>query len=163
MAAVGERGVLRLRDVDPAELLALLADYGLRSVRVADGEPIPGSFWGGEEAGLIGGCIYLRADTPLHSALHEASHWICTPPERRAALHTDALGGQAEENATCYLQLLLAARLRCFGFARACADMDAWGYSFRLGSAARWFAADADDARQWLVERGLLEMPLVSA
>jgi hypothetical protein len=36
------------------------------------------------------------------------------------------------------------------------ADMDAWGYSFRLGSAARWFQEDADDARQWLAARGLL-------
>jgi hypothetical protein len=34
--------------------------------------------------------------------------------------------------------------------------MDAWGYTFRLGSAARWYAEDADDARQWLLERGLL-------
>jgi len=33
--------------------------------------------------------------------------------------------------------------------------MDAWGYSFRLGSARRWFFEDADDARGWLVRRGL--------
>jgi hypothetical protein len=34
-------------------------------------------------------------------------------------------------------------------------DMDAWGYSFRLGSTAAWFEADAEDARDWLRERGL--------
>ncbi len=28
-----------------------------------------------------------------------------------------------------------------------CRDMDEWGYSFRLGSAANWFAEDAEDAR----------------
>ena len=27
--------------------------------------------------------------------------------------------------------------------------MDAWGYSFRLGSARAWFEHDAEDARQW--------------
>jgi hypothetical protein len=35
-------------------------------------------------------------------------------------------------------------------------DMDAWGYSFRLGSARAWFERDADDARTFLRERGLL-------
>jgi hypothetical protein len=36
------------------------------------------------------------------------------------------------------------------------ADMDAWGYTFRLGSARRWFEQDAEDARQFLAQRGLL-------
>jgi hypothetical protein len=35
--------------------------------------------------------------------------------------------------------------------------MDEWGYSFRLGSAARWFAEDAEDARAWLLEQGLID------
>jgi hypothetical protein len=35
--------------------------------------------------------------------------------------------------------------------------MDEWGYSFRLGSAAVWFAEDADDARDWLIRHGLLD------
>jgi hypothetical protein len=34
--------------------------------------------------------------------------------------------------------------------------MDAWGYSFRFGSARAWFERDADDARGWLARRGLL-------
>ncbi len=36
-------------------------------------------------------------------------------------------------------------------------DMDAWGYSFRLGSAGAWFERDADDARHWLSIRGLID------
>jgi len=38
------------------------------------------------------------------------------------------------------------------------ADMDAWGYSFRLGSAARWFAEDAADALEWLQRRQLIDV-----
>jgi hypothetical protein len=37
------------------------------------------------------------------------------------------------------------------------ADMDEWGYTFRLGSSARWFREDAEDARRWLQSRGLLD------
>jgi hypothetical protein len=37
------------------------------------------------------------------------------------------------------------------------ADMDAWGYSFRLGSARAWFERDAEDARDWLIARGLID------
>jgi hypothetical protein len=55
MVAVGNRShdVLRLSDIDVADVESLLARYGLELVRVADGEPIPGSFWGESEAGLI--------------------------------------------------------------------------------------------------------------
>jgi hypothetical protein len=35
--------------------------------------------------------------------------------------------------------------------------MDAWGYSFRLGSTAAWFGADAEDAREWLRRQGLID------
>mgnify|MGYP002063509748 CR=1 FL=1 len=45
---------------------------------------------------------------------------------------------------------VLADELPGFGRARMFADMDAWGYSFRLGAAQAWFDGDADDARQWL-------------
>ena len=36
-------------------------------------------------------------------------------------------------------------------------DMDAWGYTFRLGSAEAWFERDAADARQWLLAHGLID------
>jgi hypothetical protein len=35
--------------------------------------------------------------------------------------------------------------------------MDAWGYTFRLGSAHAWFEQDAADARDWLADRGLID------
>lgn len=150
-------GVLRLREADSAALAALLAGYGLRLVPVADGEPIPGSYWGDDEAGLIGCGVHARADTPVHSVLHEACHLIVLPPDRRAAVHTDATDSIAEEDAACYLQIVLADRLPGVGRDRLMADMDAWGYSFRLGSARAWFERDAGDARRWLAERGLLD------
>ncbi|NJN55643.1 MAG: hypothetical protein HC804_13375, partial [Anaerolineae bacterium] len=43
------------------------------------------------------------------------------------------------------------------GRERLMRDMDAWGYSFRLGQAARWFATDADDALEWLRSNGLVD------
>jgi hypothetical protein len=119
--------------------------------------PIPGSYWGEPEAGLIGHRLYLRPDTPVHSALHEACHYICADAPRRASLHTDAGGDFAEENAVCYLQILLADQLPEMGRERLFADMDAWGYSFRLGSTRAWFERDAEDARQWLVDQGLID------
>ncbi|KAA6184685.1 hypothetical protein F2Q65_11305 [Thiohalocapsa marina] len=138
-------------------LQALLRRYGLTTHWVPDGAPIPGSFWGAPEAGVIGTELHLRQDTPLHSALHEACHVICMDPQRRAGLHTDAGGDYAEEDAVCYLQIVLADHLPGVGGARLCADMDAWGYTFRLGSAAVWFAQDAEDARAWLLRHGLLQ------
>lgn len=145
---VGESGVDTLRD--------LLATHALQLVLVDDGAPIPGSYWGEPEAGLIGSTVYVRADTPVHSALHEACHLIVQPPERRAAVHTDATDSVAEEDATCYLQIVLAAQLPGVGSDRLMRDMDAWGYTYRLGSTRAWFEHDAEDARAWLGERGLL-------
>jgi hypothetical protein len=78
-------------------------------------------------------------------------------PERRAGLHTDAGGDDAEESAVCYLQVLMAQAIPNVGMPRMFADMDEWGYSFRLGSAGTWFAEDADDARQWLRRHGLID------
>jgi hypothetical protein len=138
-----------------AALRALLARYGLELVVRDDGATLPGSYWGEPEAGIIGSVVYARPDTPVHSALHEAAHVICMDAQRRARLHTDAGGDYAEEDAVCYLQIVLARHIGLS--ARAlCADMDAWGYTFRLGSAHTWFFHDADDARAWLVRQGLL-------
>lgn len=147
--------VLRLYDIGFEAAAALLARHGLVLRRVADGAPIPGSYWGEPEAGVIGSAVHARADTPVHSLLHEACHLIVLPAERRAAVHTDASDSDAEEDATCYLQVLLADQLPGVGRDRLMADMDAWGYSFRLGSARAWFERDADDARRWLSVRGL--------
>lgn len=135
----------------------LLARYGLGVSPVHPGAPVPGSYWGAPEAGLIGATLFARPDTPLHSVLHEAGHFVCMDPQRRAGLDTDAGGDDAEENAVCYLQILLADHLPRVGRSRMCADMDAWGYSFRLGSAARWFAEDARDARGTLLAWGLID------
>ncbi len=118
---------------------------------------IPGSFWGDEEAGLVTNRLYVRDDTPLHSLLHEACHFICMSPQRRAELDTNAGGDYDEENAVCYLQILLAERLPPLNRSRILADMDTWGYSFRLGSASRWFDEDANDARQWLLQHGIID------
>jgi hypothetical protein len=149
-------GMLAIDPTRLAALGALLAPHGLAVRIVPTGEAIPGSYWGEPEAGLIGDVLYLRPDTPLHSVLHEAAHFVCMTLERRAALVRDAGGDDAEENAVCYLQILWADRLPGVGRARLMADMDAWGYSFRLGSAARWFEEDAADALEWLAARGLL-------
>lgn len=138
-------------------LMGLLARYSLTVVWMPLATAIPGSYWGDSEAGLIGHRLFARDDTPVHSALHEASHYICMDGERRAHLHTDAGGEYIEENGVCYLQILLADALPGVGRARICADMDAWGYTFRLGSARAWFEQDAEDAQLWLRQHGLLD------
>ena len=148
--------VLTVGQIGFDDAATLLAAFGLRLHRVAAGEKIPGSYWGEPEAGIIAANVYVRDDTPVHSMLHEACHLIVLPPERLAAVHTDATDSVAEEDATCYLQIVLADSLPGVGRARLMADMDAWGYTYRLGSTQAWFEQDADDARQWLVERGLL-------
>src|SRR5208282_6660353 len=153
----GGSGVLLLNAIDRLTLELLLDRYGLALHLVAPEEIIPGSYWGDREAGLIGARIYARLDTPLHSVLHESAHFICMTPERRAGLDTDAGGDDAEESAVCYLQILLAASLENVGRERMCRDMDEWGYSFRLGGAAKWLAEDAQDAQRWLRQHGLID------
>jgi hypothetical protein len=149
--------VLTLGDPDlRVALLSLLSPYGLQLEWVIAAAPIPGSYWGESEAGLIGDRLYLRHDTPLHSALHEAAHFVCMTAQRRAALERDAGGDHPEENAVCYLQILWGDQLPSVGRERILADMDAWGYTFRLGSAARWFDEDASDARQWLQREAIV-------
>jgi hypothetical protein len=149
--------MLTLSDIDAAEVAALLARYGLQLEVVADGQPIPGSYWGECEAGLIGHSVYARGDTPVHSLLHEAAHLIVLPAQRRAQVHTDATDSIEEEDAVCVLQALLGDALPGVGRERVLADMDGWGYTFRLGSARAYFEHDADSAWQWLHERGLAD------
>lgn len=148
--------VLQLSDIDRSAVETLLALHGLSLTLVNDGEAIPGSFWGDDEAGIIGHTVYARSDTPVHSVLHEAGHLMVLPPERRGDVHTDATDSVEEEDAVCYLQIVLGDRLPGVGRERIMADMDAWGYTFRLGSARAWFERDAENARSWLIERGLL-------
>jgi hypothetical protein len=149
--------VLRVCDTSREAIDRFCMTYGLSPAIVENQSDIPGSFWGDEEAGLIGNKLYLRTDTPLHSLLHEACHYICMSADRRARLDTNAGGDYAEENGVCYLQILLADRLPPLNPARIMADMDSWGYSFRLGSTARWFREDAEDARQWLIDHQLID------
>ena len=149
--------MLLLSQVDRVALVRLLAGYGL-DLRVLPAEAaIDGSYWGGSEAGLRGNTLFARLDTPLHSILHEAAHYICMSPERRAGLDRDAGGDDAEESAVCYLQLLLADTLPGIGCERQFADMDAWGYSFRLGSSRAWFEQDAEETRLWLQRHGIID------
>ena len=159
-----------MRDVSPTDpttvlnctadmqsaLSQLLEPYGLTIDFVPDNEAIPGSFFGDREAGLVGNTLYLRHDTPVHSALHEASHYICMTPQRRRSLDTDAEGDFDEENGVCYLQILLSSHLPKMGSERMLLDMDRWGYSFRLGSAKAWFEQDAEDAEAWLKHYGII-------
>lgn len=156
-APTGVEAILRLRDIDFGDAAALLARYGLALARVADGEPIPGSYWGECEAGLIGATVHARGDTPVHSLLHEAAHLIVLPPERRAAVHTDATDSIEEEDAVCVLQALLGDELPGVGRERVLADMDAWGYTFRLGSARAYFERDSESAWAWLRARSLVD------
>jgi hypothetical protein len=150
-------GVLRLNNIDRVALAMLLSRYGLNLTLVAPEEVIPGSYWGESEAGLKGDRLYARLDTPVHSVLHEASHYICMTPERRSGLDRDAGGDDPEECGVCYLQVVLADALPGVGSERLMSDMDTWGYSFRLGNTRAWFDSDAQDARTWLIEHGVLD------
>jgi hypothetical protein len=149
--------VLKLSAYSPELIADMLRRFGLTLVITPDQDSIPGSYWGDPEAGLVGSTLMARSDTPVHSILHEACHFICMDYTRRAMLHTDASGDYAEEDAVCYLQIMLAGELPGVGRERMFADMDAWGYSFRLGTARLWFEQDAEDAVQWLLQHGLVE------
>ena len=135
----------------------LFAPLGLGIETHEPGTPLPGSYWGAPEAGLVGDRLHVSPDTPVHSALHEGCHYLCMDPRRRDGLDTDAGSDDLEESAVCFLQILLADRLPGVGCDRLMADMDTWGYSFRLGHTRAWFEQDAADARDWLLAHGLID------
>src|ERR1700746_1158464 len=147
--------VLLLNGIDRVAVALLLARYGLTLALLAAGEEIPASYWGDSEAGLQGDSLYARLDTPLHSVLHEAGHYVCMTPERRAGLDRDGGGDDLQEAAGVSLQVLFADELPKVGRERLFTDMDAWGYSFRLGSTRAWFEQDAQDAHAWLCAQGI--------
>jgi hypothetical protein len=91
-----------LSSVDRVDVALLLDRYGMQLALIAPHEVIPGSYWGESEAGLKADQLYARLDTPVHSILHEACHYICMSPERRSGLDRDAGGDELEESAVCY-------------------------------------------------------------
>ena len=145
--------VLTCGELPSGALEELLGAIGIEVTTVGPADEIPGSHWGAPEAGIGPDRLFVRADTPVHSALHESAHLVCMGEQRRCRADTDAGGDELEESAVCYLQILLADRLAGVGRDRVMRDMDAWGYSFRLGSTRAWFEHDAEDARAWLAER----------
>lgn len=149
--------VLRVADIGHAALAGLIGRFGLELTVQATNESISGSFWGDSEAGIVGHTVFVRPDTPVHSFLHETCHVVCMDRERRSRLDRDAGGDDLEEAAVCYLQILLADYIDGAGRERLMADMDAWGYSFRLGSTRAWFEEDADDAREFLLNHDLID------
>jgi len=149
--------VIRVADLDLIPIENLLNRYQLKLKVQKDSETIKGSYWGDSEAGLLNDILYVRNDTPIHSLLHEACHYVCMDQIRRDNLDTNAEGDYAEENAVCYLQILLADKLHEFSSDKMMQDMDSWGYTFRLGSAKAWFNNDAEDALEWLQHKGLLD------
>jgi hypothetical protein len=152
--------VLRVGDDAHHSIGSLVQRYGVTLHFCAAGETPPGSYWGESEAGLRANELYVRADTPLHSLLHELSHYVCMTAARRAGLDRDAGGDDAEECAVCYLQILLADELPMLGRDRMLRDMDTWGYTFRLGTARAWFVDDAADACIWLRRHGVIDEQL---
>ncbi len=148
--------ILTCGDIDFSQLQLLLGKYALTIHLVEDKQKIPGSWFGDPEAGIIKNNLYVRHDTPVHSALHESCHYVCMSPERREHLHTDVGGDFNEENAVCYLSILLSDFIEGFGRDRMFSDMDEWGYTFRLGSSKIWFDKDAQDAFEWLVTKKII-------
>ena len=152
-----EENCLTCAQIPLEELTGLLGRYGITLVLLPDGAPITGTWFGEPEAGIVGRSTYVRADTPVHSALHESCHMICMDAERRVTLDTDAGGDYDEENAVNYLQITLADYLPSMGRERMMQDMDDWGYTYRLGSARAWFERESAEARQFLIDFGVLD------
>jgi hypothetical protein len=149
--------VLLCSEINQQHLRSLLEHYGMEIKTIDNDKPIPGSFWQPPEAGLISNTLYIRNDTPVHSALHETCHYICMDSQRRKNLHTDAGGRTAiEEDSVCYLSILISDYVPEMKQTRMFSDMDTWGYSFRLGSAKAWFENDAEDACTWLKKHRII-------
>jgi len=150
--------VLTCIDIDFLQLQNLLEKFGLIIHKIDDNKKISGSWFGDPEAGIIKNNLYVRNDTPVHSALHESCHYICMDETRRKNLHTNVGGDYDEENAVCYLSILLSDFIDGFGRERMLADMDEWGYTFRLGFSKTWFEKDAEDAFEWLVKHKIIDI-----
>lgn len=148
--------ILTCADIDLSQLQLLLGRYHLNIHCVDVHKEIPGSWFGDSEAGIIKNNLYIRMDTPIHSALHESCHYICMDQGRRKNLHTDAGGDYDEENCVCYLSILLSDFIENFGRERMFSDMDEWGYTFRLGSSQAWFEKDAEETLEWLLSKQLI-------
>ena len=149
--------VLTVADIGHEVLSEFLGRFDLELIVQPTDEVITGSFWGDSEAGIVGHSIFVRPDTPVHSLLHESSHVICMDGDRRSRLDRDAGGDDLEESAACYLQIVLADHIAGVGRERVMADMDTWGYSFRLGSTRAWFENDAEDAKKFLLNHNLID------
>lgn len=144
------------KNLDSASVKDLLNHYGIKVNRFDNDTDIPHSFWGNPEAGRLHEQLYIRGDTPIHSVLHEACHYICMPSAQRSVELVDAKGSAVEENATCYLQIILAAHIDGYSRSQILQDMDDWGYSFRLGSAYAWFTQDAYETKEWLIHKQII-------
>lgn len=149
--------VLRVTNCNLLTIKSLLNKFSLKLELTPENQIIPGSYWGDSEAGIISNKLFVRLDTPIHSLLHEACHFICMDNTRRMSLDTNAEGDYDEENGVCYLQILLADDIPEMGRKRMMKDMDSWGYTFRLGSAKQWFEQDSSDTVEWLNQHSLLE------
>ena len=150
--------VLCCGEIKLSELASLLNKFSIQLHLIEDSKKIPGSWFGDPEAGIINNNLYVRSDTPVHSALHESCHYICMSPARRKNLHTNAGGDYDEENAVCYLSILLSQYINSFGQQRMFNDMDEWGYTFRLGSSKAWFEEDAEDAKGLLIKYNIIDL-----
>ncbi len=144
------------KDLKADSINAVLKRYGLEINCLNFDREIPHSFWGAPEAGRLKNTLFVRGDTPIHSILHESSHYVCMPKDQRENDEVDAQGTAAEENATCYLQILLADYIQGYCRQQAFNDMDLWGYSFRLGSAFNWFTDDAEEVKYWLKQHDII-------
>ena len=145
-------------DIDVGSLSTVLRIHGIEIKEIAKNHPIPYSYWGAPEAGRKSNKLYIRHDTPVHSILHETCHFVCMPKNQLRDDRVDASGSPAAENACCYLQILISDHVHGFNREIHMKNMDEWGYSFRLGSAAAWFSQDAEDAKEWLVSQNIIDL-----